>query len=46
MLMRGEITAAELRAGLKSLPDLKDAADFFEVSWDQPRGERPERETE
>jgi len=46
MLMRGEITAAELRAGLKPLPDLKDAADFFEVSWAQPRGERPERETE
>jgi hypothetical protein len=46
MLMRGEITAAELKAGLKTLPDLKAEANFFEVSWEKPDDDLPERETE
>ncbi len=46
MLMRGELTTADLKADLAKLPDLADCADFCEVSWERPKRARQSVETE
>ena len=46
MLMRGDMTTADLKAELAKLPDLADCAEFCEVSWERPRRVRQSVETE